>query len=585
MQTYICKHCDDLNCETSVCPVCGNRTELVKSEVFYCKNCDTVLYDEICPICGEKGIKIGSDIRPVFAKERLLLEVLLDEPLKYVNSSVWCTGANNYLINGKKVKMPLLEFRKRDPNEIISKLNEFQGENLQYEKDDFSRKTITNFITANSSRLNSITDEAISYIKKISSNFDIASLFVSFSGGKDSTVTSHLVMRALESEIVPHIYCDTTLEYPSSYLYIKDFKKSHPRTPLLIAKNNDQDFNNLCEVVGPPSRVMRWCCTVFKTGAITKKIESLYKDKMHILSFQGIRRSESISRNKYDRDTNSPKISKQLVASPIIDWSDFDVWLYILSNKIPFNEAYRQGFSRVGCWCCPNNSDRSTYLSSIYLSDKFNYFKNILYKFAKKIGKDDWMEYVDTGMWKARQGGNGVEYSKNAIVTFKPCSFDSSSINFELSKPIDDNLYTFFKPFGKLNFNIGNKRLNEVYIFNKFRNEPIMKLTGRIGSINLKVTFLNILPPFKSMKQMAEYVKNQVTKFQTCIGCSYCQSVCKFNALKVINNIKGYVSNTSISYKIDTDKCAGCMECVTHFDGGCYMRKVLRTKVGGNNNE
>lgn len=585
MQTYICKFCDELRCDTSICPICGNRTELEKSEVFYCENCSTILYDDKCPICGERGIKIGSDIRPVFAEERLLLEVLLGEPFKFSNSTIWCTGGNNYLIDGKKVKLPFSEFRKKDPVLIIKELNLLEEKNIKFKESDFSNKSILNFILANSEHLNVITDEALEYIKKISSKFDASSLFVSFSGGKDSTVTSHLVMRALGTESIPHIYCDTTLEYPTSYSYIQNFRYNHPETPFLIAKNRDQDFNNLCEIVGPPSRVMRWCCTVFKTGAITKKIESTFKNENHLLSFQGIRRSESLSRSKYERDTESPKITKQVVASPIIDWTDLDVWLYILSNKIEFNKAYRQGFSRVGCWCCPNNSDWSAFLSSIYMNTEFNKFRDLLYKFAKNIGKDDWKNYIDTGKRKARQGGNGLEHSKNAIVTFKPCSYDSSSLNFELSKPIDSSLYTFFKPFGNLNFTLGNKRLNEVFIVSRKTYEPIIKISGRIGSTNLKITFLKIAPPFKNFKSMADFTKNQITKFQTCIGCSYCQSVCKYNALKVVNTDKGNVSNQSILYMIDSNKCVGCLECVTHFDGGCYMRKVLRTKTGGKNHD
>jgi len=60
-----------------------------------------------------------------------------------------------------------------------------------------------------------------------------------------------------------------------------------------------------------------------------------------ILSFQGIRHSESVSRSKYDRDSEDSKIAKQKAAMPIIDWQDFDVWLYILESGIDFNDAYR----------------------------------------------------------------------------------------------------------------------------------------------------------------------------------------------------------------------------------------------------
>lgn len=578
MQKYQCEHCDNLICHSSVCPVCGQKTKLIEMSVFYCKHCNCPTFSDECEVCHNKCEKIGSDIRPVFAQERLLLEVFEDSPFKFAGSSMWCTGSNNYVINGKKIKFSYQELRKKDPVKIILALKELQEKNQKYVDSDIENEHIQAFVLANQNHLNFITDEALSYISNRASKFDLSSMFVSFSGGKDSTVTSNLVIRALGNESIPHIYGDTTLEYPESKEYITEFKKKFPLTPLLVAKNNDQDFKDLCEVIGPPSRVMRWCCTIFKTGAITKKIEQLYKSKTRILSFQGIRRAESLARSKYDRDTDSPKISKQQVASPIIDWTDFDVWLYILSNKIPFNNAYREGFSRVGCWCCPNNSDWSGYLASIYMNDEFNKFQEMLYSFAKKVGKEDWKEYVETGKWKARQGGNGLEHSKNAVVSFKPCAFDEASINFDLSREISESLYTLFKPFGKINFEIGNKRLNEVYILSKTTGEPIMKLSGRIGTTLLKVTFIKVVKPFKDQKEMASCVKNQITKYQTCIGCSYCQSVCKFNALKVFNTDKGHVGNDKIQYTIDSSMCVGCLECVKHFDGGCYMKKVLRTK-------
>lgn len=577
---YICHHCDNLECETSTCPNCGNRADLVESTIFYCKSCNVPIFDEECDCCHSHCERIGSDIRPVFAQERLLLEVLLNKPFAFAGKSMWCSGANNYIVDGKRIRVSFAELSKNNPDEVIKKLNELSAENQKYVDTDFSNSHILKFIECNRLRLNQITSEAVDYIKNVSSKFDTSSMFVSFSGGKDSSVTSHLVMRALNNYKIIHIYGDTTLEYPTSSDLISRFRSEYPTTPVLVAKNIDQDFENLCEVVGPPSRVMRWCCTVFKTGAITKKIESTFKNKTRLLSFQGIRRVESLARSKYDRDTDSPKISKQLVSAPIIDWTDFDVWLYLLANNVPFNNAYRQGFSRVGCWCCPNNSGWSEFLSSIYMNEQFNKFRGMLYRFAKQVGKEDWKDYIDSGNWKARQGGNGLEHSKNAIVEFKPCALDESSINFELNRPISEELYTFFKPFGKVDFILGNKRLNEVYILDKRTNVPIMRLSGKLGTVNLKVTLLSTTSVLKNVKIAGDLVRNQITKYQTCIGCSYCSAVCKFNALKVFNLEKGNVGTNTISYTIDSSKCVGCLECVKHFDGGCYMKKVLRTKKG-----
>ena len=140
-----------------------------------------------------------------------------------------------------------------------------------------------------------------------------------------------------------------------------------------MAKNREKNFEDLCKIVGPPSRVMRWCCTVFKTGAIQKTISSAFKNKTNILSFQGIRHNESASRSKYDRESQSPKIAKQTVFSPIIDWIDYDVWLYILTTGIDFNYAYRLGWSRVGCWCCPNNGGWSEFLAKVHVYDQYKH--------------------------------------------------------------------------------------------------------------------------------------------------------------------------------------------------------------------
>ncbi len=582
MISYVCRRCNDLECETSVCPNCGERTELAGSKVFWCEHCNAPSFDEVCNQCGSLCAYIGTDLRPVFPEERLLLEVLLGQPFCFAESSVWNVGSNNYIVDGKKKAVSFKSLRERnDIDKVIEKLNEYHNKNIKYVQEFESSKTIVNFIKINKNRLNAITYEALNYIKSLAGDKNESEMFVSFSGGKDSTVVSHLVRSALPDKNVIHIYGDTTLEYPTSEDYIKRFRKEYPQTPLLTAKNKDQDFNNLCEVIGPPARMMRWCCTVFKTGAITKKIDSTFKNAKQIIAFQGIRRNESVSRSKYEKESDDSKIKKQLAVNPIIDWLDFDVWLYILSNRIDFNYAYRQGFTRVGCWCCPNNSAWSEFLAGIYMNSKYNEFRDILYKFAQKIGKPDWKVYIDDGEWKKRQGGNGVEYSQKSIVSFKPCALEENTYNFELTKPITTDIYKFFKPFGILNYEMGRKSLNEVYVLDRKSNMPVLRISGRLGSSLIKITVFDNSPVFR-IKRIAEmYLKNQINKYQTCIGCTYCEAVCKFGALKVFNTKKGDVSNDSISYSIDENKCVGCLECVKHFENGCYISKVLKVKKQG----
>ena len=39
--------------------------------------------------------------------------------------------------------------------------------------------------------------------------------------------------------------------------------------------------------------MLRWCCSMFKTGPITRVLNNLYKDKQ-VLTFYGIRKCESV---------------------------------------------------------------------------------------------------------------------------------------------------------------------------------------------------------------------------------------------------------------------------------------------------
>ena len=62
--------------------------------------------------------------------------------------------------------------------------------------------------------------------------YSLDAIFVSFSGGKDSTVVSHLVRKKMREEKVLHIFGDTKLEMPFTYEYVERFRKNNPATPL-----------------------------------------------------------------------------------------------------------------------------------------------------------------------------------------------------------------------------------------------------------------------------------------------------------------------------------------------------------------
>lgn len=570
----ICPKCNvPMNGEKCINPNCGCNT-VVSSTIYWCEKCNIPIFEKGCPICGETGTYISTDLRPVFPEENILLSILLhDNPFSYEKESVW-SCSSSYVINGNKIKLS------------VSKINNYSIEQIRALKDKYEKAVkkidyryfnehIAKYTKANKNRYDYITEEAVSFIQSYQTKYSVDDMMVSFSGGKDSTVTSHLVNRALGTNKVLHIFGDTTLEFPYTLEYKKRFNKNEESqgVRIITAKNREKNFEELCQVVGPPSRVMRWCCTVFKTGAIQKTISSAFKDKNNILSFQGIRHNESASRSKYERESESPKISKQTVVSPIINWIDYDVWLYILTTGIDFNEAYRLGWTRVGCWCCPNNGGWSEFLAKVHMFDQYNHWHQILIDFAKQIGKPDPEEYIDSGGWKARQGGNGLAAAQTSIVSFEPCATDENAFNYELQKPISDELYELFKPFGFINKELGNKRLGEVYVMNK-AGKILLVLQGRKGSTRLKVIIKDYhIAKARTLSVAEGKIQCQLTKYQMCLGCKACEAVCKYDAISVKDDGKG-----NITYLIDDNRCKRCTECVGHFNAGCYMRKVLCIK-------
>ncbi len=560
--------CTDTRCESSRCPVCGGRAEAV-SEIYWCESCRVPLYEETCSLCGRKGKRLTTDIRPVFPEERLIIEIVMGKPFAYLKESIWNGTGNRYYVNGQKLPFSIGNLKELNKDEIRCRYDQLKGQNTDLYFKEYQER----FVKANRARYERISEEAGNFIRQSAKDADIMDMFVSFSGGKDSTVTSDLVTRALSRPEVVHIFGDTTLEFPFTYEYISRFRKEHPQTPLLTARNKEKDFQDLCRVVGPPSRVMRWCCTVFKTGVIQKKIRSLFREKSQILTFYGIRRSESVNRNKYERESNSPKITKQRIVSPVIDWMDFDIWLYLFTRGIDFNSAYRLGYARVGCWCCPNNSEWSEFLSSVHMKRQSEEFHSLLVEFAESIGKEDAENYVNEGGWKARQGGNGVAYARKSVVSFQPCVWEENAFNYELQRPISEELFELFRPFGYLDKHLGRESLGEVYVRNQ-KGEILLKLQGRIGSKELKVTIVNVhLAGAGDLKTAEERVKCQLTKYQMCMGCMACESVCRFNALSIKEQKDG-----AVKYSISEEKCRRCAECVNHFTAGCYMRKVLAIK-------
>ena len=543
-------------------------------KVNWCTNCNIpIIEKDICP-CGTPTTYLTTDVRPVFPQERYLLYLLTDNE-SYLSSIVWAGKGYRYFLDGQSMREPLTELMKQaDVDEIRQSLANASFSSMETY---FSRE-LEKFVEANRDHIQELEYAAEHSIKDAVQKHGQYLPVVSFSGGKDSTVVSNLVTRALSNSSILHLFGDTTLEFPLTQNYIKQFKEKHNKTPFITSKS-DHDFLSLCEEIGPPSRVMSWCCTVFKTGPLNAKINGFTKNTM-LLTFYGIRGAESNSRRDYQEDffkdslglhkvadvATSPKIAKQKVVSPIFDWFDIDIWLYIFYHGLSFNDSYRLGFTRVGCWCCPNNSGWSMFLASIYMPQESERWRDFLVDFARKIGKPDPEEYVNSGNWKARQGGAGLE-SNQINIEAKPCVDEEHSKTIILTRPISEELYEYFRPFGIVSREYGNKFLNEVSVLDRRTKKQIVKLQGLEGTYNLKVSVINP----SNYRLVSQRIECQLRKYQSCIGCLGCASVCPIGAITYVEG----------QYKISAEKCTGCLKCINPWNrGGCLMTKVLAVKKG-----
>lgn len=569
-----CKACN-IETNDTTCPICGAVTvEDIPTEIYWCNHCQTPIIQEenqadkgICPLCGQPTKYMAKDLRPVFPEERLLIEILLNKkPHQHVEDSVWAADSR-YYINGKATSLSSKLFQDADADNI-SQLLSIHKPNNSYA---FFDKHIETFIKANSARLHYIKDEANDFIHRAAEGFDEEHIVLSFSGGKDSTATADVVIKSLGNPSLVHIFGNTTLEFPLTYEYADRYREDHPLAIFKTAKNREQNFYDVCEDIGPPARMMRWCCSMFKTGPITRVINGLYRNQQ-ILTFYGIRKSESVSRSKYNRiedDAESVKIQQQTVASPIFFWKDIDIWLYLLAENVDFNDAYRLGYDRVGCWCCPNNNQRAQFLSRIYMPEESKKWREFLIDFAKKIGKPDPEVYVDSGKWKARQGGNGLAAAGDVKIKFTNCTAEEHAKIYRLVRPFDDELIGMFVPFGRVAPELGQKLLNEVIVLDIKSKVPILSIQpfSQDGYEHaVKVRTMNVAD-HDSLQRMVGY---QIRKFNACRKCLKCESLCRAGAISI----------TGGSYYINPNKCVRCKMCVTakYLDGGCMMDKYLRTK-------
>lgn len=213
---------------------------------------------------------------------------------------------------------------------------------------------------------------------------------VSVSGGKDSTAT---LLLAIVKEVsnLQAVFADTGNEHPITYDYLNylentlhitikcvraDFSEQINRKRELVAnKWRSEDvseriieqaltlliptkipFLDLCLWKGRfPSRCAQFCTTELKVNPIFEQVFlPLMANKHMILSWQGIRREESLTRRFL---AECQEVGDGLFNyRPILKWTINSVFEAHSYMGIKPNPLYLNGMSRVGCMPCINCS-------------------------------------------------------------------------------------------------------------------------------------------------------------------------------------------------------------------------------------
>lgn len=228
---------------------------------------------------------------------------------------------------------------------------------------------------------------------------------VGYSGGKDSSATLQLVWSAIQ-ELSPEqrtkpihvISTDTLVENPVVASWVNRSlivmekaarKQDLPITPhRLTPEVKDTFWVNLIGKGYPaPRHKFRWCTDRLKIKPSNQFISEVVKTNGEAILILGTRKAESQARAKvmakYEskrmRDKLSPNgsLPNALVYSPIEDWSNDDVWTFLMQIRNPWGHNNKDlltmyqgasadgecplvvdtttpscGNSRFGCWVC-----------------------------------------------------------------------------------------------------------------------------------------------------------------------------------------------------------------------------------------
>lgn len=378
--------------------------------------------------------------------------------------------------------------------------------------------------------------------------------YVAFSGGKDSVVTLDLVQRALPHNCFEAIFADTDMEFPTTHdvvEYIKNFCK-YESIPFYIAKA-EMSSSKTWDLFGAPARRIRWCCTVHKTAPVINGICERHKmDKICSVMITGVRGDESSARSSYDTLSLGKKIIGQYSFHPIIEWSSAEIYLYTYMQNLIINEAYKFGFSRVGCIMCPNSSERHEFFKKTVFSERVDSFcEKIAENSSKDLSGPNEKIFLETGGWKTRLSGRELKFSEDERFKY----YEKKEVHQFSVTDLKPEWKIWYKTIGKM-LEISEKEY--ILEYNKVERRCTLKYDG-----NITIFEIENLGKTKNTIEFIYYFKNILAKTQYCIQCKSCVAECPNRNINM-NNGKLIIE----------DKCIQCHACLRMRDGCLYYNSV-----------
>lgn len=365
---------------------------------------------------------------------------------------------------------------------------------------------------------------------------------VAYSGGKDSAVLLDLVKKALPIGSFIVIFGDTGMEFPDTYRIVELTKQQceEDGTPFYVSRSH-LGTKESWELFGPPSKTLRWCCSVHKSTPQTLKMREVTgKDNYTGLDFVGVRRHESLARSTYEYENYGKKQKGQYSFNPILEWTSAEIWLYIFANDILINEAYKKGTSRAGCLLCPMSSGSSDYARHMNYKDKVDDLISMIVDSNSwdSHSKEDSLSYITSGGWINRRSGRGITGNKLRYKETKK----EGNIVFELINPMSD-WREWIKTAESPNFEYSVQETKDGFA----------------------ITASEIA--FKQYPTEGKYFRQALRKAAYCVGCRVCETNCKAGKLKFENG------------KLVITDCIQCHQC-HEIPGGCHAYNSLKIPQG-----